>query len=109
MESDHVPEITALKQLELLVYNLGDELATFRKRAQVAEQRLRALEDIAAQRVGPVNAASLRALEDENADLRARLTFATERTNQLLARVRFLRQQNGRTSGSHPAVTGGER
>lgn len=109
MESDHVPESSALKQLELLVYNLGEELAMFRKRAQAAEQRLRALEAAAAQRTAPVSPASVRALEVENADLRARLAFATERTNQLLSRVRFLRQQNGRTSGSHPAVTGAER
>jgi hypothetical protein len=109
LESDHVPESSALKQLEVLVLNLGEELAMFRKRAHAAEQRVRSLEASTAQRGGPVNAESLRALEEENADLRARLTFATERTSQLLARVRFLRQQNGRTSGSHPAVSGGER
>jgi len=39
-----VPESQGFKQLEQLVRNLGDELAAFRKRAQVAEGRVRVLE-----------------------------------------------------------------
>lgn len=100
MESDRAPELSALRQLEQLVLNLGDELAAFRKRAHAAEQRVRSLEAAATRPVTPVSPESVRALEQENAELRARLAHATERTNQLLTRVRFLRQQNGRPTGS---------
>lgn len=104
MESDRAPELSALRQLEQLVHNLGEELASFRRRALTAEQRVRALEAAATQPVAPVSPENLRALEGENAQLRARLAHATERTNQLLSRVRFLRQQNGRPTGSGQAA-----
>lgn len=104
MESDRAPDLAALRQLEQLVHNLGEELAAFRKRAHAAEQRVRALEAAATQPVVPVSPESLRVLQDENAQLRARLAHATERTNQLLTRVRFLRQQNGRPTGSGQAA-----
>jgi hypothetical protein len=108
LESDREVESRPLRQLEALVRSLGEELATFRRRAQLAEQRVRSLETSVAQSAVPVNAEQVRVLESENADLRARLAAAVDRTNRLLARVRFLRQQNGRTSGSHPAVGAGE-
>jgi len=38
--------------------------------------------------------ARIRELERENAELRSRLETATARTRQMLARVRFLRQQH---------------
>jgi cell division septum initiation protein DivIVA len=104
LESDRAPELPALRQLEQLVHNLGEELAAFRKRAHAAEQRVRALEAAATQPVAPVSPESVRVLERENAQLRARLAHATERTNQLLSRVRFLRQQNGRPAGSGQAA-----
>jgi hypothetical protein len=80
--------------LEALVRNLGEELSTFRKRAQAAEARLKAIgakggggaDEHAGERVA--------LLEQENRRLKARLASASERTRKVLDRVRFLRQQH---------------
>ena len=82
----------AFRELEQLVRNLGEELATFRRRAHQAESRLKALgststgDGAAEERVS--------ALDAENARLRARLEQASARTRAMLDRVRFLRQQH---------------
>jgi hypothetical protein len=83
----------AFLELEVLVRNLGEELASFRKRAQAAEARLQA---IATRGGGGDGMAEERVtqLEAENADLRKRLGEASERTGKVLDRVRFLRQQH---------------
>jgi predicted nucleic acid-binding Zn-ribbon protein len=83
----------AFSELEILVRNLGEELATFRKRAQTAEARLQA---IATRGGGGDGMAEERVtqLEGENAKLRERLAEASERTGKVLDRVRFLRQQH---------------
>jgi uncharacterized protein involved in exopolysaccharide biosynthesis len=89
------PESTAFHELEQLVRGLGEELAGFRRRALAAESRLKALE--AAH--GPSDLFSherLAAVEQENSDLKRRLAAATERTNQVVAQLRFLRQQHER-------------
>jgi hypothetical protein len=96
MSDSERPEIVAFQDLEQLVRHLGDELAGFRRRALVAESRLRELEteerapDANHQRVLDERVTEL---EHENAVLRARLDSATERTRQMLERVRFIRQQ----------------
>ncbi|ODT04758.1 MAG: hypothetical protein ABS52_04040 [Gemmatimonadetes bacterium SCN 70-22] len=96
MSVHEAPESPAFRQLEQLVHHLGEELAGFRRRALAAEARVRTLE-VALQQGGDAPSLErLRALELENADLRARVVYATERTRQLLARVHFLRQQQGR-------------
>lgn len=83
-----------MRQLELLVRHLGEELATFRRRALQAEGRLRTYESSA--KSGDLFAEQRAAqLEKENADLRARLDFATARARGVLEQVRFLRQQAG--------------
>ncbi len=82
----------AFRDLEHLVRNLGDELSMFRKRAQQAEARLKAL---GASPAGDASAEDrVAALQVENARLRARLSTAGERTRAMLDRVRFLRQQH---------------
>ncbi len=83
----------AFRELEVLVRNLGEELAAFRKRAQTAEARLKA---IATSGGGGDARAEERVsmLEQENALLKARLETSAERTRALLDRVRFLRQQH---------------
>lgn len=82
----------AFRELEHLVRNLGEELATFRRRAHQAEARLKALSNSPA---GDGSAEErVSTLEAENARLRARLEQATERTRAMLDRVRFLRQQH---------------
>ena len=95
MSDSAPPEFASFHELEQLVRNLGEELAGFRKRALSAESRLKSLE--AAN--GPADLFSherLAAAEQENADLKRRLAAATERTNQVVAQLRFLRQQHER-------------
>lgn len=106
-DRESLPESHPLQQLTQLVHHLGEELAAFRKRALQAEATLRGYESssrsgdlFAEQRVGE--------LEKENADLRARLEFATEQTRAILSQVRFLRQQSERpVTGSQAVVTNG--
>ena len=96
MSDSDRPEIAAFRDLEQLVRHLGDELAGFRRRALLAESRLRELEtEEAAPDVKQQRALNERVteLEHENAVLRGRLESATERTRQMLERVRFIRQQ----------------
>lgn len=93
--SDRAPDTPAqlaFAELEALVRNLGEELSTFRKRAQAAEARLKAL---GAGSVGDATAEERVAqLEAENAKLRARLDEAATKTRAMLDRARFLRQQH---------------
>jgi hypothetical protein len=95
--SDNVrPEIAAFRELETLVRHLGDELAGFRRRALLAESRLKEIDQGSSAPSGRKQqdlAARVTELEHENAALRGRLEAATARTNQMLERVRFIRQQ----------------
>ena len=95
MSDSAPPEFASFHELEQLVHSLGEELAGFRKRALTAEARLKALEVAS----GPTDLFSherLAVAEQENAELRRRLSAATERTNQVVAQLRFLRQQHER-------------
>lgn len=107
--SDHEPpEPHPVRQLEQLVRHLGEELAAFRRRALQAESRLRAYES--STRTGDLFAEQRAAqLERENADLKARLEFATTRTRGLLERVRFLRQQAQRPITGPTSAAGKQR
>jgi hypothetical protein len=96
MSDNERPEVLAYRELEQLVRHLGDELAGFRRRALVAEARVRELEseesqpEVKQQReLGD----RLNQLEHDNAVLRGRLESATARTRAMLDRVRFIRQQ----------------
>jgi len=91
--SDSVrPEIAAFAELELLVKHLGDELASFRRRALQAEARLKTFESTGVK--GVVSPERVQFLESENAGLTARLEAARAKTQQMIDRVRFLRQQH---------------
>jgi hypothetical protein len=91
--SDSVrPETTAFAELEQLVKHLGDELASFRRRALQAEARLKSLESTGVK--GVVSPERVQYLERENAGLTKRLDAARARTQQMIDRVRFLRQQH---------------
>lgn len=90
------PASRAFLELETLVGHLGDELAGFRRRALLAESRLRELDGQDAQPLMSQQRAlsdRCHALEHENAALKGRLELATARTRQMLDRVRFIRQQ----------------
>ncbi len=86
------PEIAAFAELEQLVKHLGDELASFRRRALLAEARLKSLESSGVK--GVVSPERVQFLERENAGLSSRLEAARTRTQQMIDRVRFLRQQH---------------
>ena len=91
--SDSVrPETAAFAELEQLVKHLGDELASFRRRALQAEARLKGLESTGVK--GVVSPERVQYLERENAGLTTRLDAARARTQQIIDRVRFLRQQH---------------
>lgn len=93
--SDHaLPENPQFAQLGRLVRRLGEELASYRKRALSAEARLRTLEEETA-RVAGISPSRVLELERENAELNRRLTVARTRADTMLARVRFLKQQQG--------------
>jgi len=85
-------EILAFRELATLVRHLGDELASFRKRAISAEQRVKALEAAGSTDTEGL-AERVAHLEAENVDLRNRLDAARGRARHMLERVRFLRQQ----------------
>ena len=93
MSSPARPDAKAFKELEVLVRNLGEELAIFRKRAQAAEARLKGIATKGGG--GDVHAEERVAqLEAENARLHERINAAAARTRKMLDRVRFLRQQH---------------
>ncbi|HEX2721486.1 MAG TPA: hypothetical protein VHM24_01110 [Gemmatimonadaceae bacterium] len=86
------PETAAFSELQRLVRHLGDELASFRRRALQAEARVKAIDASATgARISPER---VEKLEIENAELKQRLEKARSRTRQVLDRVRFLRQQH---------------
>ncbi len=92
MSDNARPEIAAFTELEQLVHHLGDELASFRRRALQAEARLKSLESTGVK--GVVSPERVQYLERENAGLTTRLEAARARTQQIIDRVRFLRQQH---------------
>lgn len=86
------PDVTAFKELEKLIHVLGSEMAGWRRRAQLAETRLKE-GGREVSHSGPSSARESE-LKKENAELKRRLSAAKARTQQLLDRVRFLRQQH---------------
>jgi len=91
--SDSVrPDIAAFAELEQLVKHLSDELAPLRRRALQAEARIKNLESTGVK--GVVSPERVQFLEKENAGLTSRLDAARARTQQMIDRVRFLRQQH---------------
>ena len=96
MSDSDQPE-AAFAELERLVRHLGEELAFFRRRALEAERRWRDAAELHAHEEAVPSREALTGriaeLERENADLRARLDDAAERTRAMAERLRFLRQQ----------------
>lgn len=94
MSDSDRPELAPIRELEGLVRAAGEELASWRRRAQRAEARARELEETLTPAATPPADPRVAVLERENAELLARLSTARERARQLLARIRFLRQQH---------------
>jgi len=94
MSDNDPPEQRAFAELESLVHHLADELASFRRRALVAESRLKDIDDHRERGVSSVDlAARVAQLERDNEGLQNRVESATLRVKQMLDRVKFLRQQ----------------
>jgi hypothetical protein len=100
MSGNERPELRAYRELETLVRHLGEELATFRRRALSAEAQLKdpggghgAGHGHAGKGRGAAHGERLTDLETENATLKTRLDRAEDRVRQVMDRVRFLRQQ----------------
>jgi len=104
VEKRDTAEARAIKELDVLVRHLADELAGFRRRALVAEARLKEMEGTegGAANIDLVNRCSR--LEQENERLQSKLESASTRARQMLDRVRFLRQQ---AQQAQQAPTGG--
>lgn len=96
-------EKRAIQELDVLVHHLADELAGFRRRALTAEARLKEVEGQEGGAVSLELAARCSELEQENEKLKKKLAAAKAQANQMLDRVKFLRQQ------AQVQVTGGER
>ncbi|MFI5228771.1 MAG: hypothetical protein ACHQWU_06865 [Gemmatimonadales bacterium] len=76
-----------------MLQHLGEELASFRRRAHAAEAKLKELEGRDGGAASIEMAGRISKLERENGSLRKRLDAAGARTKQMLDRVKFLRQQ----------------
>jgi hypothetical protein len=83
----------AVQELELLVRHLAEELAGFRRRALIAEARLKEMEGQEGGAASLELVGHCSRLEQENERLQSRLEAATTRARQMLDRVKFLRQQ----------------
>lgn len=92
--SDHATaERAAVGELRTLVHHLADELAAFRRRALVAEARLKELDGHDGSAINLDLAGRVAHLERENERLATKVEAASTRAKQMLDRVRFLRQQ----------------
>lgn len=89
MSDNERPDLAAFQELEQLIHVLAEEMASWRRRAQEAESRLRMTNGSGSSKSGGRSD-----VERENDELRRRLDSAQQRTKQLLDRLRFLRQQH---------------
>jgi hypothetical protein len=90
------PDLEALSELEEVLRHLGDELASWRRRALGAEAKL--AEQARAMAEGG-DASALERLETENARLKQRLEQASVRVAGIVDRLKFLEQQSGNGGG----------
>lgn len=93
MSDSALTEQRPIDELRTLVRHLADELAGFRRRALLAEARLKEIESHEGGTSNLDLANRVSELEQENARLQSRLESAGDRARQMLDRVRFLRQQ----------------
>ncbi len=83
------PDLDALRELEEVLRHLGEELASWRRRALTAEGRV----SDHSRATGGEGQHRLRDLEDANRRLEQRLDQARARVTELLGRLDFLEQQ----------------
>jgi FtsZ-binding cell division protein ZapB len=85
-------------RLERATRRLADELAGYRARVQIAENRAaeleRVLKDVSTGDLNPLSQRErITKLEKENRELRHRMVQAQDRVRRLLARFDFLREE----------------
>ena len=90
--------VDAAVEIAALVQALGEELGSFRQRALKAESRVKELEAAGGSDLVDLTR-RVAELEKENAALVTRIEEVTERTEGLLERVRFTRQQTENSTG----------
>lgn len=95
-------DILALEQLEAVLREVAEELATWRARALKAESR-----GGSAGRGEGEGRGRHPELEAENRQLRARVDAARNRVQELLGRLAFLEEQSRESAGSSGAAGGG--
>jgi len=104
-------DIRALEQLEAVLREVGEELATWRERALKSEADGKGGGGVprgAAHARGDGESRGRAAeLETENRQLRARLEAARARMQELVARLSFLEEQSREAAGSAGAAAGG--
>ena len=108
MSDSERPEVLAFRDLEQLVRHLGDELAGFRRRALLAESRVKELESEESQpevRQQRELNDRLTQLEHDNAILRSRLEAATGNGGssnlEATARAGHEREKGSGSGGEH--------
>jgi hypothetical protein len=92
------PDLNALADLEQVLRNLTEELASWRRRTLIAEAELAEAQSHGGKVAGPeLKEARKRVneLENENQALRNRIEAARERLKALAARLSFLEQHGG--------------
>lgn len=103
-------DIRALEQLEAVLREVGEELATWRARALKSEAEGKGGVGVprgAAHARGDGESRGRAAeLETENRQLRARLEAARARMQELVARLSFLEEQSREAAGSAAAASG---
>lgn len=92
MSDSERPDLAAAEELQQLIHALGEEMAAWRRRAHEAESRLRG--GVPHEQDAPEAVPADPDLLRENRELRQRLETARARIQQLLERLRFLRQQH---------------
>ena len=93
------PDLDALHELEDVLRHLAEELAGWRRRALSAEAKSAEVARFAED--GNGGAGRLTALEEENRNLERRLVAARALVEEILGRLRFLDQQQGKGEGDH--------
>lgn len=91
MSDPERPDAAAFRELQSVVRNLVEELASFRKRALAAEAKLKGYESATGSTAK--TGAKLAHLEEENSRLKVQVEKARTSTKGMLDKVRFLRQQ----------------
>lgn len=90
------PDLDALRELDDVLHHLTEELAGWRRRALSAESKVA---DAARFAESDGGAGRIQELEDANQGLERRLVTARTQVQEIIARLRFLEQQQGDGGG----------